>query len=927
MTAGAAIALWLLGVAPAAALQKLYVATLSAGSVGVVDVDRRLVIERIPVGRQPDGIAAAPDGSAVYVANFADATVSIIDPATDSVAAVVPVDPGPVGLAVHPDGRTLYVACKTVGTLAVIDTARRAAVASIAVGEAPNAVALSPTGEVAYVARSAGATIAVVDTVSGALRAPLETAAGPNRLALSGDGLRLYVSHATGTIEVLRTDEPGAALFTNHGGGTAIALAADERWVYGAGAGGLIAATPELEIQRTACGGVAPYDLLALADGRVIAADMRGDALYFFAAGLENPTLLPLDGGPFALAALPAVTPGVDLAIESPPFATRLDAAASVGVRVSVRPRAQTVTSWTLHLRGADRPERRLASGAGPVLSALVAAIDGADLTPGIDYELVLSALAGDQTTTTRRVPLRVVPRDYALVPLEPSRGRASALTAAMDATGSRFARWPEPQRLVIDEPAGAGAYTLAPPLPFRRSFAPPLLSRDGRRVLLTGEVDGRGQALLWDLAGGETFDLPALGSLDLDGGGARVAAFHYRGGDESSAGWNYDLYDVAAGTVTAITDTPTMPDVPPVCRPAAAAQPRLSLAGDRVAFFTALPLGDPPGCNLYGYDVASGRRRLVAAFGDAGPLLAPTLDDAGARLALLRRPPLQDGAYPLRPQLIDLASGASQEILADPAASALAAAISGDGAAVVIASCADLDPAVGNPDFNEELFRYDVATQRFTQITDTRGGPQDCWARRGDPLEPRVSRDAAVIAFRGLGAGPATCGDPGAQRDAHSGFAFGDARAVRIDAANTPPRLTIGNDVLAAIGAPIEIAASASDADGDRLAWFAELDALGELPATASFQESPSGAGAAVFRWTGTTPADVGSHELRIGAFDGRGGDDVRALRVTVCRFVPSDRIGDVLSAIFGSQPPACGTGDANRDGVASAADLLVRR
>lgn len=919
-------AVLLLGAAPAGALQKLYVANLSAGTVGVVDVDRRLVIDRIAVGRQPDGIAAAPDGSTVYVSSFADDTVSIIDTATDTVAAVVPVDAGPVGLAVHPDGRTLYVACKIAGTLAIIDTARRAGLASIAIGESPNDVVLSPGGDVAYVARSGGATIAVVDTATGAERAPLETSRGPNRLALSGDGQRLYVGHATGSIAVLRTDAPGDALFTSHGAGTAIALAPDERWVYGAG-GALTALTPELEIRRVACGGVAPYALLALADGRVIAADMHGDALYFFAAGLETPSVLPLDGGPFALAALPAVTPGIDLAIESPPFGTRLDAAASLAVRVSVRPRAQTVTSWTLHLRGADRSERRLASGAGPVLSALVAAIDGADLTPGLDYELVLSALGGDGTTTARRVPLRVVPRDYALVPLEASRGRPTDPAAAMDATGSRFVRWAGPRQLVVDEPAGAGRSTLEPPLPFSRIFAPPILSRDGRRVLLAGEVDGRSRTLLWDLERRESFDLPGLGSLDLDGAGSRVAAFHYRDGTESGGGWNYDLYDLAAGTVTAITDSRTMSDAPPVCRPAAAAQPRLSLAGERVAFFTALPLGDPPTCNLYAYDVASGRRRLVAALGDDGPLLAPTLDDAGSQLALLRRPPRLDAPYPLRPQLIDLPSGASQEILADPTSSALAAALSGDGASVVIASCADLDPAVGNPDFNEELFRYDLATRRFLQITDTRGGPQDCWARRGEPIEPRVSRDAAVVAFRGLGSGAATCGTPGAQRDAHSGFAFGDARAVRIDPGNTPPRLAVGRDVLAAVGDSLEVGATATDADGDRIAWFAELDALGELPANAAFEEPASADSAAVFRWHDTTPADVGAHELRLGAFDGRGGDDVRAVRITVCRFVPADRVGDVLSAIFGAQPAACGTGDANRDGVASAADLLVRR
>jgi hypothetical protein len=637
--------------------------------------------------------------------------------------------------------------------------------------------------------------------------------------------------------------------------------------------------------------------------------------------------VLPLDGGPFALTALPAATPTLDLAILSPPFGTRLDVGATVEVRVSVRSGTQLVRNWTAQLRGPDISDRTLASGTGAVLSTFVGVVDGIELTPGLDYEIVLQALAADDTTSVRRVPLRVVPRPYALVPLEPSRRSPYEAGAAMDATGSRFVRWLEPGHIEVYDPQGAGRYEVAAPLPFTSIDAPPLLSRDGRRITLRGEVNGVHHSLLYDLEDGTSFDIPSDQTIDLDGTGAHLATLRFRSVNASSDGWNYDLYDVATQATVPITNSRTLEDVPPVCRPYAAGRPRISLGGDLVAFFTAIPLGGPPGCNLYAYDVPTGLRRPVSALGEDGPFFAPTLDDPGTRLAFLRRPAREEAAYPLRPELVDLASGTSEQLLADPTSSALAAAISGDGTAVVIASCADLDPAVGNPDFNEELFRYDTATRRFSQITNTRGGPQDCYERFGDAIEPRVSRDASVVAFRGLGFGPATCGFSGAQRDVHSGFAFGDTRAVRLDPTNTPPRLDVGSDRLAMVGDAIEIAATAEDGDGDLIAWFAELDELGELPPTATFEEPASGETAAVFHWTGTTPADVGTHRLRIGAFDGRGGDAARTVEINVCRILADDPTGDVLAAIFASQPLACGTGDANGDGIASAADLLIRR
>ena len=68
-------------------------------------------------------------------------------------------------------------------------------------------------------------------------------------------------------------------------------------------------------------------------------------------------------------------------------------------------------------------------------------------------------------------------------------------------------------------------------------------------------------------------------------------------------------------------------------------------------------------------------------------------------------------------------------------------------------------------------------------------------------------------------------------------------------------------------------------DDAGTRLAWFAELDELGQVPPNAACEDPGGGETDAMFRWNGKTPADVEEHQVRIGAFDGRGADPALAL------------------------------------------------
>jgi YVTN family beta-propeller protein len=79
------------------------------------------VVATIPVGRNPQNIAWAPDGRFAYVVNQGSNTVSVIDARTYQVTATIPTGTGPTSIAVLPNGRQAYVSNLDSGTLTVLE--------------------------------------------------------------------------------------------------------------------------------------------------------------------------------------------------------------------------------------------------------------------------------------------------------------------------------------------------------------------------------------------------------------------------------------------------------------------------------------------------------------------------------------------------------------------------------------------------------------------------------------------------------------------------------------------------------------------------------------------------------------------------------------------------------------------------------------
>lgn len=153
-----------------------YISNTGSGDVWVVDLSCQTVRTIIPVGNEPRGIDASPDGSRVYVANRFDNTISVIDTALNSVVQTINLGAStnvtatePYDVVVSPNGARLYVAMKNGG---------------------------SENGD---------GTVVFVDLPSGNIvtEVILDSLASPEGIAISPDGNRLYVGARTSRIYVV----------------------------------------------------------------------------------------------------------------------------------------------------------------------------------------------------------------------------------------------------------------------------------------------------------------------------------------------------------------------------------------------------------------------------------------------------------------------------------------------------------------------------------------------------------------------------------------------------------------------------------------------------------------------------------------------------------------------------------------------------
>jgi len=176
-----------------------YVANINSNTVSVINVPTSLLVNTIPVGSGPWGVAVSPDQTQVYVSNNHGNNVSVISTASSSVVATIPVQSSPFGVAFTPDGTAAYVVNGSSNSVSVIGTESQTVVATVRVQTSPVGVAMAVTsnGTFAYVTNSVSDTVSVIAVGSTpTVVKTIPVGAGPRWVAVAPNSGLAYVENA-----------------------------------------------------------------------------------------------------------------------------------------------------------------------------------------------------------------------------------------------------------------------------------------------------------------------------------------------------------------------------------------------------------------------------------------------------------------------------------------------------------------------------------------------------------------------------------------------------------------------------------------------------------------------------------------------------------------------------------------------------------
>jgi YVTN family beta-propeller protein len=138
----------------------------------------------VAVGKGPEGFDVSPDGRELWAANSHEGTVSILDVDARKVVETLPVATKRANrLKFTPDGKRVLISDLGTGDLLVLDAAARRETKRISLGHGAAGILVSIDGSRAYVAVSADGFVAVVDLQTLRVVGRIPTGKGPDGMA------------------------------------------------------------------------------------------------------------------------------------------------------------------------------------------------------------------------------------------------------------------------------------------------------------------------------------------------------------------------------------------------------------------------------------------------------------------------------------------------------------------------------------------------------------------------------------------------------------------------------------------------------------------------------------------------------------------------------------------------------------------------
>jgi PQQ-dependent catabolism-associated beta-propeller protein len=133
-------------IGPAEAVE-IFVSNEKGNSISIIDGDTLELIETVPVGNRPRGIALSSDGRWLYICASDDNAIQVFDTESRKVVGNLPSGPDPELLVVSPDDALIYVANEDDNMVTVVDIANKVAITEIPVGVEPEGMGVSHDGK------------------------------------------------------------------------------------------------------------------------------------------------------------------------------------------------------------------------------------------------------------------------------------------------------------------------------------------------------------------------------------------------------------------------------------------------------------------------------------------------------------------------------------------------------------------------------------------------------------------------------------------------------------------------------------------------------------------------------------------------------------------------------------------------------------
>ena len=143
---------------------RAYTANVGPGTVSVIDLDARKVLNVIPISSNTQRIAISVDDKLVFTADQTKPRLAVIDTSTGKVKTWVALPGEGYGTAPTPDGKWLVVAVPGVNKVAVVDLQTLRVAHEIDVPKAPQEVLVRPDGKIAYVSCDSSGQVAAIRT-------------------------------------------------------------------------------------------------------------------------------------------------------------------------------------------------------------------------------------------------------------------------------------------------------------------------------------------------------------------------------------------------------------------------------------------------------------------------------------------------------------------------------------------------------------------------------------------------------------------------------------------------------------------------------------------------------------------------------------------------------------------------------------------